>query len=199
VTHEEDVNEAQIWARALERDGHAFTELFVRHKDRVYRRALAQVGDVHSAEDVTAAAFFELWRKRASVRVVDGSVLPWLLVTAVNLSRNHTRGVVRYRRLIETLPRSEPSVDPAEVVADAVDRTTASARISDAVSGLGPRDAALLVLTTLEGLSIAEAAAALGLKPGTARMRLHRSRQRLRLDLEDLHPALSTLPTGGIS
>jgi len=199
VTHEDDAEEARIWARALERDGHAFAELFQLHRDRVYRRALGQVGDVHAAEDVTAAAFFELWRKRGFVRVVDGSVLPWLLVTTVNLSRNHTRGVTRYRRLLVTLPRTEVASDPAAIVAGAIDRSTTSARVSDAVAGLGARDAALLVLTSLEGLSIAEAAKALGVKPGTARMRLHRARQRLRLDLEDLHPATSALPTGGIS
>ncbi|WP_396133584.1 RNA polymerase sigma factor [Arthrobacter sp. 1088] len=49
------------------------------------------VGGRHDAEDATAAAFLELWRRREGVRLVDGSILPWLLVTTTNTARNLQR------------------------------------------------------------------------------------------------------------
>ncbi|WP_277526503.1 sigma factor [Arthrobacter sp. ES3-54] len=47
--------------------------------------------DRHDAEDIMATAFLELWRRRDTVRVVEGPVLPWLLVTTANAARNSGR------------------------------------------------------------------------------------------------------------
>ena len=172
-------DDASLWARVLRHDSLAYAELFDRHSARVYRRALGMLANVHDAEDVTAAAFFELWRKHRAVRLVGGSVLPWLLVTVVNLGRNHVRGLSRYRAAISAIPRAEQTVDPAEVVEHRLDGAAA-------LAGLSRVDAALLVLTAVEGLTIAEAATALGLRPGAARMRLSRLRENRRLELRPL-------------
>ena len=171
--------EAEIWARAQAKDSLAYAELFDLHSARVYRRALGMLGNVHDAEDVTAAAFFELWRRHRAVRLVEGSVLPWLLVTVVNLSRNHVRGTARYRAAISAIPRADTTVDPADVVQARLDGAAALAR-------LGRTDAALLVLTAVEGLTTAEAATALGLRPGAARMRLSRLRDGFQQELRRL-------------
>jgi RNA polymerase sigma-70 factor (ECF subfamily) len=106
-----DGTEAEIWRRALSRDGYAFAELFEMHQARVYRRALGLLENVHDAEEVVSSVFFELWRKRRVVRLVDGSVLPWLIVTAVNTARNRRRSIARYRRLVASLPRSVGTED----------------------------------------------------------------------------------------
>ena len=103
-------DETAVWSAALSRDERAFGVLFDRHRDRVFRHAARLVEYRAEAEDVTAAAFFELWRRRDAVRVVDGSVLPWLLVTATNLSRNASRGTRRYHAMLAGFPgaRSVP-------------------------------------------------------------------------------------------
>ena len=172
-------DDAALWARVVANDPLAYAELFDRHGQRVYRRALGLVGGVHDAEDVTAAAFFELWRKHRAVRLVAGSVLPWLLVTVVNLSRNHMRGLARYRAAISAISRPEHAADPAEVVEHRLDGASA-------LAGLSRTDAVLLVLTAVEGLTTAEAATALGLRPGAARMRLSRLRENRRLELRPM-------------
>ncbi|MCU1407506.1 MAG: hypothetical protein JWQ43_3809 [Glaciihabitans sp.] len=188
-----DVNdELAVWASACAGDGVAFANLFHRHQGRVYRRALTLVAHVHDAEDVTAAAFFELWRKRRSVRIVDGSVLPWLLVTTVNLARNQNRGAARYRRLISSLPHEE-TVDAESVAVANVHTELLGIRLTDALGRVSDADAALLVLTVLDELTVADAAHAIGITPGTARMRLHRARQRLRVDLDADRP-LTSIP-----
>lgn len=175
-------DDALIWERARQNEGAAFRELFDRHHGRVYRRALGLLGRTDEAEDVTAAAFFELWRKRISVTLIEGSVLPWLLVTTVNLSRNAQRSTARYARLIQSLPREEAVINPRAPESDA------SQRLIDSLKNLPRIDSALFVLTALEDFSITEAAASVGLKPATARVRLHRARARLRGELHDLQP-----------
>lgn len=185
----DDSTEFELWERARRNDGEAFGLLFDLHRERVYHRALGLLDGRHDAEDVMAAAFFELWRKRGSVKPVDGSVLPWLLVTTVNLSRNLRRSTSRYQRFLREAPREAafegPDAEPMET------RT----RLATALSALSPTDGALLVLTVLEGLPVAQAAEAVGVKPGAARVRLHRARARLRADLHDLNP--TSLPAEG--
>jgi RNA polymerase sigma-70 factor (ECF subfamily) len=172
-------DEASDWAAALSNDAGAFATIFDRHHDRVYRHALRLTENTHDAEDITAGAFLELWRRRKSVRVVDGSTLPWLLVTATNLSRNLTRGLRRYRSLIASLPRAEVGRSAEDAVVDRMEVARLDSRVRDALATLSPSDAALITLTMLEHYSPADAALALGISSGAARTRLHRARSRL--------------------
>jgi RNA polymerase sigma factor (sigma-70 family) len=174
--------EVELWLRARRDDGAAFAALFDLHHARIYRRALGLLANVHDAEDVAAAAFFELWRKRRSVRLVTGSVVPWLLVTTVNLSRNARRKTGRYRKLLHELASDESASGPD------VDGSEVGQRLASSLGRLSPVDGALFVLTVLESVPITEAAEAVGLKASTARVRLHRARVRLRDELQDLNP-----------
>lgn len=177
-------DEAELWLRARRNDGAAFASLFDLHHARVYARALGLLGGTHDAEDIAAAAFFELWRKRQSVRLVSGSILPWLLVTTVNLSRNARRSTSRYRQLLHDLPRIVTVTGPD------IDESEARQRLASSLRRLGPVDLSLFVLTVLEDVPIAHAAQVVGLKPSTARVRLHRARARLRNELTDLNPSV---------
>jgi RNA polymerase sigma factor (sigma-70 family) len=187
-------DEADLWQRARQEDGSAFARLFDLHHARIYGRALAMVGNVHEADDIAAAAFFELWRKRRSVLLVNGSIRPWLLVTTVNLSRNSRRSAARYRGLLRTLPRPELTGE----VEDA-GGIESNQRLAASLARLTPVDAALLVLTVLEDVPIAEAALAVAVEPATARVRLHRARSRLRMELQDLTPNIQTASEGSAS
>ena len=177
-------DEAADWVAALSNDADAFVSIFDRHHDRVYRHALRMTGNAHDAEDITAGAFLELWRRRKSVRVGDGSTLPWLLVTATNLARNLTRGLRRYRTLIATLPRPEVGRSAEDVAVERIEEARLASQVREALRTLSPSDAALITLSVLEHYSPAEAALALGISNGAARTRLHRARSRMAGALE---------------
>jgi RNA polymerase sigma factor (sigma-70 family) len=179
-------DEPAAWAAALDNDGDAFAAIFDLHRDRVFRHALRMTSNVHDAEDVTAATFLELWRRRSSVRVVDGSVLPWLLVTTTNLARNLARGLRRYRTLIAALPRAEDARSAEDDALEQIEEMRTAARVREALSTLTPSDAALITLTMFEHYSPAQAAAALGISDGAARTRLHRARTRMATALKTL-------------
>ncbi|MEJ1156087.1 MULTISPECIES: RNA polymerase sigma factor [Microbacterium] len=174
-------DESALWALSRKGDEGSFARLFDLHRNRVYRHTVWHLGTREDAEDATAGAFLELWRLRNRVVLVDGSVLPWLLVTATNVARNLGRSRRRYRAVLDRLPREAPTVD--EVEALSVARLDAQRRLSTVVPSLralSSSDHALLMLTAVEGMPVATAATAVGLTPGAARTRLHRIKSRLR-------------------
>lgn len=138
---------------------------------------------IHDAEDVTAATFLEAWRRRESVRVVDGSVIGWLLVTANYLARNLERSRRRYRALLEQMREFEESPDPADDVARRLDSQSMAARVHDALARLSKRDQDIITLCVIQQLSTADAAAVLAVPPGTVKSRLSRAKQRLAADV----------------
>ena len=77
-------------------DAAAFGELFERHHRAVYNHAFRLTGSWTLAEDVTQATFMTAWRRRGQATLVDGSVLPWLLVVAGNTVRTERRSVRRW-------------------------------------------------------------------------------------------------------
>ena len=182
-------DEATLWSASLDHDDRAFGTLFDLHRDRVFRHVLRLVEHRGEAEDVTAAAFFDLWRRRADVRIVEGSVLPWLLVTATNHARNVRRGTRRYRSMLSGLPRLEHAEDPALIAGERVQRAADAARLHRAIAALSETDAALLVLTVVEGWTSARAADAVGITHAAARTRLTRARRTVRALLGDERPA----------
>lgn len=186
-------DETALWGRAKSNDADAFSLLFDRHRGRVYRRAYGLLGNAHDAEDATAAAFFELWRKRRTVSLVAGSVLPWLLVTTINSCRNIRRSAARYKRFLGSLPREEET----SLGTDVEDMETRQ-RLAASLQQLSAVDGALFVLTALDAVPIWQAAETLGLRPATARVRLHRARVRLRDDLHDLNPTIRAAIEGAL-
>ena len=82
----------------------AFSALYDRHVARVYTHCARQLGTVQDADDLTAVVFLEMWRHKGSIRSVSGSALPWLLMTATNVSRNHRRSLRRYRSALNRIP-----------------------------------------------------------------------------------------------
>ena len=171
----EDATDAQLWAAAVRGDGESFGLVFDRHRDRVLRHSLRLVPGWHDAEEVVAVTFLEAWRKRDGVRFVGDSLLPWLLATATNVSRNVARSARRYRALLGKLPA--PVDRGLDDTADAM----------HALRGLSLADRQVITLSVLEGFSEAEIAQALGIARGTVKSRLSRAKARL---ASSLAPAL---------
>lgn len=127
----------ELWTRVLEGDGPAFAELFVLHRDRVFGHSLRLARTSHEAEDITAMVFLEAWRRRSSVRLVNDSIIGWLMVTTTNVARNRIRSNLRYEQLIRKLPRAETAPDHGDSVADAVDQDRRSQLLHRAYRSLG--------------------------------------------------------------
>lgn len=154
----------------------------------VFRLSLVLMQSTWDAEEVAATAFFELWRKRARIRIVDGSVLPWLLATTSYVAKNSQRSRRRYQRLLHRIPYDEDVPDHADEVARAMDSLKISQHVRDALLQLNQREASAVVLCVVHELPIAEAAVVLGVPEGTVKSRLSRVKARLRGELQQYAP-----------
>lgn len=177
-----DEADEALWSLVVAGESDWYGVLWDRHRDRVFRHLLWLGFAPQDAEDLSAATFLELWRRRAHVRFVDGSLLPWLLATAHNLARNEARAQRRYRRFLAALPAPELAPDPAALV-DGMDAAR-DGRVRAVLAAARPADGQLLALTAVEGFSVKDAAAVLGISESAAKMRLSRLRRRLALVVE---------------
>ncbi|MCA1781951.1 MAG: RNA polymerase sigma factor [Dermatophilaceae bacterium] len=173
-----------VWADLLDGDADCFGVIWDRHRDRVFRNLCSAGVAAVDAEDMTAMAFLELWRRRDVVRFVDGSLLPWLLVTAQNVHRNAARSRRRYRAFLAKLPPPSSAADPADRVVESHSETVQ--RVRELMRTGSEVDRALLAMTALDDLTIREAAIALALSESAAKMRLSRLKARLRAGLADV-------------
>jgi RNA polymerase sigma factor (sigma-70 family) len=165
--------DAEDWQRVRAGDGEAFGRIWDRHRDRIRRHAHGLTGQWADAEDILAITFLEAWRNRSRVRLVEGSTLPWLLVTATNTGNNFRRSARRYARALERLPEAQP-VAPSDYGDLAATR---------ALSLLSVSDQKIITLCVLFDYTAAEAAGVLGVPIGTVKSRLSRAKVRLTMQL----------------
>jgi RNA polymerase sigma factor (sigma-70 family) len=170
---------ATLWGRAKAGDPAAFGEVFDEHRDRVFGQALRLMRSSHDAEDVTALVFLEAWRRRSSVRVVDGSIIAWLLVTTNYVAKNAARTAHRHRMAMATIPPPENSPDFSTEVDDRVDGEGRAAEARAAFARLSKNDQDVITLCVIEELTLPHAATVLGVPVGTVKSRLSRAKQRL--------------------
>lgn len=174
------------WRAVLDDDGEAFGRIWDRHSSRVERHVAGLVARPADVDDAVAVVFLHAWRRRRSVRVVDGSVLPWLLVTATHVSHNVRRSSQRYAAMLARLPLAESAPDPSEMVLDG--------HAAEALRRLSLMDQEILTLCVLEELTEREAAEALRIRPGTVKSRLHRARAHLADQFQLLSTVALTTP-----
>lgn len=157
----------------------------------MYAVALAMTRNPFDAEEVVGVALLELWRKREGVRVVNDSVLPWLMKVTTFAAKNQLRGQRRYTRALAKVPRPHDVPDHAEEIARALDRATITRDIETALRAASAKDASIILLCLVEEMSTDDAAAALGVAPSTVRSRLSRAKARLRTTLAHHDPVLA--------
>lgn len=172
--------DAALWLEATTGTERSFAVLFDRHRTRVFRKAYSQLKSIHDSEDVVAMVFLEAWRSRSKVRIVDGSVLPWLLSVTSYVLLNQSRSTRRWRRLLVALPEPEGHADHADVVLDRIDQSAQLRAVYQAMETLNPQERSILDLCVIEELPVATVAAVLDIPIGTVKSKLHRAREKIR-------------------
>jgi RNA polymerase sigma-70 factor (ECF subfamily) len=162
-------------------DDESFAWFFTSEYPQVVRLLTVVLRDGAAAEDLAQDAFVRLHRNWEKVSRYD-SPEAWVRRVALNRAFSWRRREGRRHHL------ELAASPPAEVVA------VPSAEREDvlrAVRALPPRDRALVALYHLEDRPLTEVAEVLGLRPGAAKVALHRARRRLAEllnDTEDVTP-----------
>lgn len=124
------------------------------------------------ADDAVAETFLVAWRRLDDV---PDEAKPWLFGVARRVLANQRRAAGRrdalYERAASTLTTGGHAGDT---------------QVLQALAPLSERDREILLLVAWDGLTMAEAAAALGCSRAAAKVRLHRAKHRLRDELARL-------------
>lgn len=167
------------------RDPEAFTRLFERHWEALFRFCAGRAGA--AGEDIAAEAFRVAFdrRKRYDARYPDAR--PWLFGIANNLLRDHFRSA---RREEQKLSRSAAldALAQSDTHVDELERQMLGPELAAALEGLPSADRDALLLLAWADLDYEQIAQALGVPLGTVRSRIHRARQRVRNHLDTVIP-----------
>lgn len=165
-------------------------ELFYReHFAAVERFVVRRVGDRERAADLTAEIFLAAIDSAHRYRQGRGTPRAWLLGIARAIAAEEHRRRGRQMAAGERLRGSALlDEDDAARLDERIDATARSRELYEAIDRLPEAERAVLELVAIDELSLTEAAAAVGVRPVTARVRLHRARRRLRAALEAAQP-----------
>jgi RNA polymerase sigma-70 factor (ECF subfamily) len=166
-------------------DADIFEVFYREHVDGIERFVSRRVGDRESAADLTAEIFLAAIDSAHRYQVRLGTPKAWLL----GIARVHVAGDARRRdrqRVGEERLRGSALLDEDDAARlDArIDAAAQSRRLYEAMDALPEAERAVLELVALDELGLTEAAAAAGVRPVTARVRLHRARRKLRAELD---------------
>ncbi|MBH0781240.1 RNA polymerase sigma factor SigM [Nocardia sp. NEAU-351] len=160
---------------------HAFAEILRRHNDHLWQTALRTSYTREDAADSLQDALLSAHRTAGSFRA-EAEVRSWLHAIVVNACLDRIRRN-KTRRAISLSPETMPEpVDDRDEFAE----LEMSLVVDRALFSLPPDQRTALVAIDLEGYSVADAAAMLGVPEGTIKSRCARARQRLQERLEFL-------------
>ena len=148
--------------------------LVARHQDRLWAVALRTLGDPEEAADALQDAWISVFRNAGSFRG-DSAVTTWLHRIVVNACLDRVRR--KSARPSVSLP-DEPDAMPPDPT-DRHDERLVQLEIEAALNTLAIEQRAAIVLVDVEGWSVEDAAAILGVAPGTIKSRCHRGRAKL--------------------
>jgi RNA polymerase sigma factor (sigma-70 family) len=163
-----------------------FEAFYREHVEAVQRFVVRRVADPHVAADLTAEVFLAAIDAAPTYRAGRGVPAAWLFGIARNVvAAEHRRGARERRAHGQIEGRRLLDADDLARMHDRIDAAARARELHAALGGLPEGERAVFELTALDGMTPAEAAAVLGIRPVTARVRLHRARATLRRQLFD--------------
>lgn len=150
-----------------------FDRAFTDHYERLVRALTVIAGDRETAADAVQEAFVKAHLRWRTIGKYDDPV-GWIRRVAINRLRDDHRRAGRKRRALSRLAHRAETEAPAPEI-DEFDRLLAA---------LPRQQRAVTALFYVDGLTIAEIAAALGIAEGSVKSHLHDARRRLRPILE---------------
>ena len=158
-----------------------FERLYRVNVDAVTAYFARRTADPHVVADLTADTFVRVITGFESFDPRKGTARAWLFGIAGHVYAAHCQAYSHQQDKLQRLAgRRELDQDEVDELLERIDAETAGRGLLAVLARLPERDRAVIDLVDIAGLRPQEAAAALGLTPGTVRMRLMRARGRLR-------------------
>jgi RNA polymerase sigma-70 factor (ECF subfamily) len=179
-------DEAGLIVRILAGEKELFHELIRPYERMVYMTVLAIVRNESDAEDGAQDAMVNAYRHLGKFRG-EAKFSTWLATIAMNEGRQKLRRAKRAKEdsLDEPVQGEEQEITPApltdwrEIPLEALERKELREALRTAVAELPGIYRQIFTLRDLDGMNVAETAAALGINENMVKVRLHRARMML--------------------
>lgn len=156
-------------------------EFYREHIGLVQQFVVRRVADPYLAADLTADVFLAAIDAAPGYQPERAAPAAWLCGVARNVVAAEYRRSARERRANARIEgRRLLDEDDVERMQERIDAAGRARELFEALAQLPEGERAVLELVALDELTVTEAASALGLRPVTARVRLHRARSALR-------------------
>jgi RNA polymerase sigma-70 factor (ECF subfamily) len=158
-----------------------FEELYRRQYGVVTAFFARRSRDPETVADLTAETFLEALRSYASFDVAKGSGRAWLLAIARRVFARFCEQATRQQSAARLdANRRVLDDDAIDELASRIDAERPGRDLLEHLARASPVEREAVELVDIAGLTPKEAASALGISPGTLRVRLSRARARLR-------------------
>lgn len=173
------VEDDMLVARAQQNLG-AFSELYQRHVQRVYRYVLVRVGgNVQDAQDLTSQTFLAAMEGLKSYRSSQPFVA-WLLGIARHKVADQFRHQKPQVELETAVSLTDPNTDDPD---EQIDQQLDIARVTRKLQAIAPDRAEVITLRLFAGLEVSDIARMLGKNDAAVRMLLFRGLRDLQTQL----------------
>jgi RNA polymerase sigma-70 factor (ECF subfamily) len=163
-----EIGEAKLTRLAAKGDVEAFSALYTRHFDRIYRYVYYKTGHVLTSEDLTERIFVKAWKAMERYEQRRCGFLAWLYRIAHNVVIDHYR-TQKDTVLLEDLPVTL-EVEDAQTPEESLAWQQEVERLQAAVAQLPDEQQQVIILRFVEGLNHADVAAILGKSEGASRV-----------------------------
>lgn len=158
-----------------------FERVYRANVDAVNAYFARRTADPQLMADLTADTFVEVITHFGSFDPGKGTARAWVFGIARHVYSSHCEQYSQQQHKLRRLAgRRELDADQVDELLERIDAERAGRDLLAQLAELPERDRTVIELVDIAGLRPKEAAAALGLTPGTVRMRLMRTRARLR-------------------
>jgi len=176
---------AELMGRYVEGDSQAFSALYARIAPALLSYLVRMCGARDVAEDLLQESLFKVHRARSSY-VRGAAPMPWLYAIAHRTFLDHARKQGRARvRATDDLPEVAAHITGTRAEDYREQDPQLVERVHAALAKLPLAQRQAVVLTKLEGLSVADAAAIAGTSVGALKVRAHRGYNQLRAILAE--------------
>jgi RNA polymerase sigma-70 factor, ECF subfamily len=160
-------------------DPGAFTRLYLRHYDAIFRYCAHRLFERTTAEDITSEVFLKMMENFQTFDGNEKQFRNWLYRIATNAVNEHIRKTARRSAILTWVWRGSSSEDAGEAVA-ADESQDNQAVIKKALLMLKPDEQAIVTMRFFENLKHEEIAEVVGTSTSTVRSQLSRAMEKLR-------------------
>lgn len=179
------MSDAAYIEKTLAGDQSAFRVLVEKHQGMVYTIALRILKDKEDAEEVAQDTFVKAYQKLDSFK--GGSKFStWLYSIVYNTSISRTRKKRMDIQEVDNLADNAQLATSNNELLMELGRNEQQKFLQMALAALPSVDAAVLSMYYLEEQNVEEVSEATGLSRSNVKVKLHRGRQRLQVELEKL-------------